>query len=97
MLDLGLHLIILVLNQDTGNFAGIRIFRSSHTVDQTEIYGDKILMSHAFNAAATLTIDFSKLGRGIELIDILRNIRENLLLLHNHKDGAGYSYNIYNI
>nr|WP_244229099.1 gp58-like family protein [Streptococcus suis] len=97
-----------VKSQDTGRFAGIRIFRSNDTTDQTEIYGDKIYLSHGFNGNG-ITITATKLSTSYELVDVINSVRA-LWRCWLHWNGTGWNpddmamrrsvineYNTYNI
>ncbi|HEP1784184.1 TPA: hypothetical protein VCA04_002442, partial [Streptococcus suis] len=97
-----------VKSQDTGRFAGIRIFRSNDTTDQTEIYGDKIYLSHGFNGNG-ITITATKLSTSYELVDVINSVRA-LWRCWLHWNGTGWDpddmamrrsvineYNTYNI
>lgn len=63
-----------VKSQETGRFAGVRIFRSNDRVDQTEIYGDTIYFGHAFNGNA-LKLTATKLNATYEMVDIINAIK----------------------
>lgn len=63
-----------VKSQNTSRFAGVRIFRSNDNVDQTEIYGDKILLGHAFNGPA-FTFTPTKLDKSYEMVDIVNSLK----------------------
>ncbi|HEM2722858.1 TPA: phage tail protein [Streptococcus suis] len=97
-----------VKSQNTGRFAGIRIFRSNDTTDQTEIYGDKIYLGHGFNGNG-ITITATKLSTSYELVDVINSIRA-LWRCWLHWNGTGWNpddmamrrsvineYNTYNI
>lgn len=64
-----------VKSQDTARFAGIRIFRSNDSVDQTEIYGDRIVMTHAFNDSRQLVVDPLNFSRGYKMSEIINSIK----------------------
>ncbi|MGO0067207.1 phage tail spike protein [Streptococcus suis] len=78
-----------VKSQDTGRFAGIRIFRSNDTTDQTEIYGDKIYLSHGFNGNG-ITITATKLSTSYELVDVINSVRA-LWRCWLHWNGTGWN------
>ncbi|MEI4336590.1 gp58-like family protein [Streptococcus suis] len=97
-----------VKSQNTGRFAGIRIFRSNDTTDQTEIYGDKIYLGHGFNGNG-ITITATKLSTSYELVDVINSVRA-LWRCWLHWNGTGWNpddmamrrsvineYNTYNI
>ncbi|HEM3179526.1 gp58-like family protein [Streptococcus suis] len=63
-----------VKSQDTSRFAGVRIFRSNDTTDQTEIYGDKIYLGHAFGGHA-VTLTPTNLTATYELSDLIKAIK----------------------
>ncbi|HEM3647431.1 TPA: phage tail protein [Streptococcus suis] len=63
-----------VKSQNTGRFAGVRIFRSNDSVDQTEIYGDKIYLGHGFGGNAVVVTP-TKLDATYELVDVINSIK----------------------
>ncbi|WP_449451636.1 phage tail spike protein [Streptococcus suis] len=63
-----------VKSQNTSRFAGVRLFRSNDNVDQAEIYGDKILLGHAFNGPA-FTFTPTKLDKSYEMVDIVNSLK----------------------
>lgn len=63
-----------IKSQDTGRFAGIRIFRSNDSNDQLELYGDKIYLGHAFNGNA-LRLTATRLDKTYEMVDIISSIK----------------------
>ena len=63
-----------VNSQNTGRFAGVRVFRSNDKVDQTEIYGDTIYLGHAFNGFG-LKLTATRLDHSYELVDMISSIK----------------------
>ena len=86
-----------VKSQDTGSFSGVRVFRDSNSSDQLELYGDNILMGHAFASSAHgLWVKPTKLSGTIDLIDFLRWCRTEILRLHDVKTTEkNYNYTIW--
>lgn len=86
-----------VKSQDTGRFAGIRIFRDSDTKDQTEIYGDKIVFGHAFTSNAPgMWLYPTKLKTNVDLVDFMRWCRTEIVRLHQVKSTeTAYSWTQY--
>ncbi|PZO95387.1 MAG: hypothetical protein DI617_03745 [Streptococcus pyogenes] len=63
----------------TGRFAGMRIFRSSDSVDKAEIYADKMTFAHSFTEAGSLfwtNSDYK--GKDWNLFDMLRTFNQGL-------------------
>ncbi|MFU1595819.1 hypothetical protein ACMYNF_10595, partial [Streptococcus dysgalactiae] len=74
-------------------FAGIRVFRSNDQNDQLELFGDKIIMSHGFNASGSLIIRFSDFaGSDVNLAQIFDMIFDNFNNLNNN---GNYSRSFY--
>lgn len=63
-----------IKSQDTGRFAGIRIFRSNDSNDQLELYGDIMYLGHAFNGNA-LRLTATRLDKTYEMVDIISSIK----------------------
>ncbi|WP_259467061.1 phage tail spike protein [Streptococcus iniae] len=86
-----------IKSQDTGRFAGVRVFRDNDSSDQVEIYGDNILLGHAFSTSAYgVWVKPTKLKGGVDLIDFLRWCRTEILRLHNVKTTeTAYNYTIW--
>ncbi|MFU1595817.1 hypothetical protein ACMYNF_10585, partial [Streptococcus dysgalactiae] len=75
-------------------FAGIRVFRSNDQNDQLELFGDKIIMSHGFNASGSLIIRFSDFaGSDVNLARIFDMIFDNFRNLNDV--GGNYSRSYY--
>lgn len=75
-----------VKSQDTARFAGVRVFRDNDSSDQLELYGDKVMIGHAFGSQAMAVWFYpTKLKRNLDLIDFLRWCRTEILRLHDHK------------
>ncbi|MDV6023013.1 gp58-like family protein [Streptococcus canis] len=73
-----------IKSQDTNRFAGMRVFRSNDSNDQLELYGDKIIMSHAFGENGGLIIKFSDFaGSNVNLADIFNKIFDNFRTLND--------------
>lgn len=85
-----------VKSQYTSRFAGVRAFRDDDANDQVEIFGDKILMGHAFGTNAhALWITPTGLKGTVDLIDFMRWCRTEILRLHNVKTTqTAYTYNV---
>lgn len=82
------------ISQDTGYFSGIRIFRANDNVDQTEIFGDKILLGHAFSGGRDGIYHFvfepTKLSKGISMIRLCNSV-ESLWRCWEHLNNAGWN------
>ncbi|WP_332058636.1 gp58-like family protein [Streptococcus canis] len=82
-----------VKSQYTNRFAGIRVFRSNDQNDQLELFGDKIIMSHGFNASGSLIIRFSDFaGSDVNLATVFDMIFDNFNNLNNN---GNYSRSFY--
>ncbi|WP_375708903.1 gp58-like family protein [Streptococcus dysgalactiae] len=80
-------------SESSGRFAGIRVFRSNDQNDQLELFGDKIIMSHGFNASGSLIIRFSDFaGSDVNLAQIFDMIFDNFNNLNNN---GNYSRSFY--
>lgn len=86
-----------VKSQDTGRFAGIRVFRDNDSSDQVELYGDKLLFGHAFSSSAHgIWVSPTKLKGSVDLIDFMRWCRTEIKRLHEVKTTEkNYNYNIW--
>lgn len=86
-----------VKSQNTSRFAGVRAFRDNDAHDQVEIFGDKILIGHAFATNAhALWITPTGLKATVDLIDFMRWCRTEILRLHNVKTTqTAYTYNVW--
>lgn len=86
-----------VKSQYTSRFAGVRAFRDNDANDQVEIFGDKIIMGHAFETNAhALLITPTGLKTTVDLIDFMRWCRTEILRLHNVKTTqTTYTYNVW--
>lgn len=66
-------------SQSSGRFCGARFFRGARgtahvaTVDQAELYGDKILLSPGFDEKY-VSLTFNKLSKSYELADLFRAV-----------------------
>ncbi|WP_420780495.1 gp58-like family protein [Streptococcus canis] len=81
-------------SESSGRFAGIRVFRSNDQNDQLELFGDKIIMSHGFNASGSLIIRFSDFaGSDVNLAQIFDMIFDNFRNLNDV--GGNYSRSYY--
>ncbi|EIQ81517.1 hyaluronidase [Streptococcus phage Javan94] len=81
-------------SESSGHFAGIRVFRSNDQNDQLELFGDKIIMSHGFNASGSLIIRFSDFaGSDVNLAQIFDMIFDNFRNLNDV--GGNYSRSYY--
>ncbi|WP_375709123.1 gp58-like family protein [Streptococcus dysgalactiae] len=81
-------------SESSGRFAGIRVFRSNDQNDQLELFGDKIIMSHGFNASGSLIIRFSDFaGSDVNLARIFDMIFDNFRNLNDV--GGNYSRSYY--
>ena len=82
------------ISQDTGYFSGIRIFRANDNVDQTEIFGDKILFGHAFSGGRDGIYHFvfepTKLSKGISMIRLCNSV-ESLWRCWEHLNNVGWN------
>lgn len=82
------------ISQDTGYFSGIRIFRANDNVDQTEIFGDKILLGHAFSGGRDGIYHFvfepTKLSKGISMIRLCNSV-ESLWRCWEHLNNVGWN------
>ena len=82
------------ISQDTGYFSGIRIFRANDQVDQTEIFGDKILLGHAFSGGKDGIYHFvfepTKLSKGISMIRLCNSV-ESLWRCWEHLNNVGWN------
>lgn len=82
------------ISQDTGYFSGIRIFRANDQVDQTEIFGDKILLGHAFSGGRDGIYHFvfepTKLSKGISMIRLCNSV-ESLWRCWEHLNNVGWN------
>lgn len=82
-----------VKSQYTNRFAGMRVFRSNDQNDQLELFGDKIIMSHGFNASGSLIIRFSDFaGSDVNLATVFDMIFDNFNNLNNN---GNYSRSFY--
>lgn len=80
-------------SESSGRFAGIRVFRSNDQNDQLELFGDKIIMSHGFNASGSLIIRFSDFaGSDVNLATVFDMIFDNFNNLNNN---GNYSRSFY--
>ncbi|WP_277295642.1 phage tail spike protein [Streptococcus hyointestinalis] len=71
-----------VKSQDTARFAGIRVFRSNDTVDQLELYGDKIILGHAFSGSS-ITLRASQLDKNYDLLSWMQGVKKAIQSLSN--------------
>lgn len=67
-----------VKSQNTGYFSGMRIFRASNQIDQTEIYGDRIVLGHAFpgehEKAYFYVFDHLQLSKNISMMRLANSV-----------------------
>lgn len=71
-----------VKSQNTARFAGIRVFRSNDTVDQLELYGDKIILGHAFSGSS-ITLRASQLDKNYDLLSWMQGVKKAIQSLSN--------------
>lgn len=71
-----------VKSQDTARFAGIRVFRSNDTVDQIELYGDKIILGHAFSGSSII-LRASQLDKNYDLLSWMQGVKKAIQSLSN--------------
>ncbi|WP_394404874.1 gp58-like family protein [Streptococcus sp. 20-1249] len=83
-------------SQSAGRFAGVRIFRSNDTTDQTEIYGDKIVLSDSFSSNRQLSISTTKLDGFYEMANIIKSIK-SLWKCWLHLNGIGWNLDNYDL
>lgn len=71
-----------VKSQNTARFAGIRVFRSNDTVDQLELYGDKIILGHAFSGSSII-LRASELDKNYDLLSWMQGVKKAIQSLSN--------------
>lgn len=80
-------------SSNTSVFAGIRIFRPNNSLDQTEIYGDTIMLSHAFsterNKANSFVFEATRLSKSIDMVRLATSV-ESLWRCWEHLNNVGW-------